>query len=241
MNTAVVTMRSKALGRHVSYSAIIPDANDAGPGPYAVLYQLHGASDDHSAWVNRSNLARHVARVPMIVILPDGALSFWMNLGARERYEDFMMQDLPLHVANTYNVRPGKAAIGGLSMGGFGSLRLALKYPDRFASVWAHSSAVFTREELSSRFQSVGEVADADLYSLAASAAGQELPVISFDCGTEDRLISHNREFHRHLERLGISHAYTEHSGAHTWDYWDLHVKEALNQHVRLLGLTIPE
>jgi putative tributyrin esterase len=239
MNTAVITMRSQALGRHVSYSAIIPDSREAGPGPYAVLYQLHGASDDHSAWINRSNLARYMAKIPIIAILPDGGLSFWMNAGPRERYEDFMMQDLPEHVSNTFNVKPGKAVIGGLSMGGFGSLRLALKYPECFASVWAHSSALLTQEEWLSRPQPLSDIADADIYALAVSVKGKELPVISLDCGTEDRLLSHNRRFHRHLADLGIPHQYKEHSGAHTWDYWDVHVKEALNQHARVLGLEV--
>lgn len=238
MNTAVVQMRSRALGRHVSYSAILPDAAEAGPGPYRILYQLHGLSDDHSAWISRSNLARHVAKLPLVVVLPDGGVSFWMNLSPRERYEDFLMHDLPQHLANTFNVVTDVAAIGGLSMGGFGSLRLAMRYPERFASVWAHSAAVWTRAELEERrgWISLADLPDSDIYALASEACGKKLPVISFDCGTEDQLIAQNRRFHRHLTALGIRHTYHEHAGAHTWDYWDNHVKEGLAQHVQVLG-----
>jgi len=239
MNIATVQMRSRSLGRHVTYSAILPDAQEVGPGPYPVLYQLHGASDDHAAWLNRSNLARHVAKLPFLVVMPDGALSFWMNAGARDRYEDFIMQDLAQHLSSTYNVRAGKAAIGGLSMGGFGSLRLALKYPERFASVWAHSSAVWTEDEMAARGHVFPASAEGDIYALAVAAVDKELPVIGFDCGTEDFLIEQNRRFRDHLKQVGIAHTYREHTGVHNWDYWDLHVKDALEQHARVLSYTV--
>ena len=235
MITATVQMKSKALRRHVSYTAIIPDPSEAGPGPYPVLYQLHGASDDHAAWQYRSSLVRYVATYPFLVIMPDGALSFWMNAGGRERYEDFLMQDLPEHLSSTYNIRQGKMAIGGLSMGGFGSLRLALRYPERFASVWAHSSALWTVEEMAKRGLVFPPESDADIYAIATAAKGKELPVLSFDCGTEDYLLEQNRRFHDHLNRLGIPHTYEEHPGAHNWDYWDEHVKTALEQHARVM------
>jgi len=47
----------------------------------------------------------------------------------------------------------------------------------------------------------------------------EECPVISFDCGVDDKLIDHNRRFHAHLDALGIDHHYAEHAGGHTWDY----------------------
>ena len=67
MITATVQMKSKALRRHVSYTAIIPDPSEAGPAPIRFLYQLHGASDDHAAWLYRSNLVRYVATYPFLV------------------------------------------------------------------------------------------------------------------------------------------------------------------------------
>lgn len=241
MKTATVHIMSRSLGRHVTYSMIMPDLKDAGPGPYPVLYQLHGASDDHMGWIVRSNLARHAAQIPLFIVCPDGGLSYWLNAGPRERYEDFLMHDLPEHLHNTYNIRPGKSAIGGLSMGGYGALRLALKYPDQFASVWAHSAALWTKDDFPADSNHLARalinLPDADIYSLAAQASGRQLPVISFDCGTADFLINHNRRFHTYLNDIGIPHTYNEHPGAHTWDYWDTHVKEALAQHVRVLGL----
>ncbi|MDF2628967.1 MAG: S-formylglutathione hydrolase [Symbiobacteriaceae bacterium] len=221
---------SAALRRQVTYTAILPD-NQQGPAP--VVMMLHGFSDDHTAWINFSNLVRHARQYPFIIVLPDGGISFYLNAHPAMMYEDFLIQDLYTHVNATLQAKPGPWAIGGLSMGGYGALRLGARYPGRFASVWAHSSAFFRLEEMPGLPM---EPADADIYAMtAALGAGQVRPVISFDCGTEDFLIEHNRRMHAHLEEVGVAHRYFEHPGAHTWEYWDEHVREALRQHAEVL------
>lgn len=232
MGVATIQFMSKALGRRVTYTAIVPEMG-AAEGPYKLLYMLHGKSDDHRGWLYYSNLERYVRSLPFLVVLPDGATSFWMNAGARERYEDFVIEDLDGHVRKTFRVAPGKAAIGGLSMGGYGAMRYGLRYPDKFGSVWAHSSAFFTSEA----FAEVGFAnEDADLRAIVLASDPQSFGDISFDCGRDDFLIEQNRAFHRFLTEQGIAHNYYEHDGAHTWEYWDTHVREALDQHVRVLG-----
>lgn len=231
LDYAEITFHSPSLGRHVRYTVLLPDPA-AGPGPYPVLYQLHGASDDHTGWLRFSNLARYAATSPFLVVLPDGGLSFWLNYSAHERYEDFLINDLPAHLARLFHVDQGPAAIGGLSMGGFGALRLAFKYPDRFRSVWAHSSALWPVSVLAQRFGSPPlDPVDADIYHWAERASADRLPAIAFDCGTDDFLIEENRRFHAFLEERGVPHDYREHPGGHTWDYWDQHVREALRFH----------
>lgn len=241
MNVGTMQFRSKALGRHVTYTVLLPDGKDVAPGPYPVLYQLHGASDDHTTWLRQSNLVRHVAGLPLIVVLPDGALSRWANVGPVDRYEDFLMDDLATHLRETFPVRDGKWAIGGLSMGGYGALRLGLKHADRFCSVWAHSSAIWTRAELEERLaqrnQTATDLADLDCYALAQRLDPRTMPRLSFDCGVDDSLIEQNRRFHTFLVEKQLPHTYREHPGAHTWDYWDTHVREALQQHARELGI----
>jgi putative tributyrin esterase len=242
VNLVTVRYLSRALGRHVAYTVLVPDRDRHGPGPFPVLYQLHGRSDDHTAWVHFSRLVHHVAPYPFLVVLPDGGLSWWCNAGPRERYEDFVVEDLAAHVAATFHVRPGRAAVGGLSMGGGGALRLALKHPHRFASVWAHSSAIPTAARLAERLGLPQEAAEADdAYRLAerlvATTPRLDWPRIAFDCGLDDPLLEDNRAFHRHLEALGLPHAYREHPGGHTWEYWDRHVVEALAHHAAVLGL----
>lgn len=228
---------SPALGRHVTYTALLPDPT-LGPGPFPVLYQLHGASDDHQGWIQYANLARYVSRLGLITILPDGGMSFWLNRSPRERYEDFVMDDLANHVGQTFHVKPGKAAIGGLSMGGFGAVYLGLKHPDRFASIWAHSGAFRTYERLLELGWGEDAARTADVAALVASVEGDALGTLSFDCGTEDSLLPGNRLLDRLLTERKLPHRYLEHPGGHTWDYWDTHVQEALQQHVKVLGVS---
>lgn len=237
MNLATLRFRSEALGRQVTCTAVLPEPRH-GPGPFPVLYQLHGRGGDHTGWVVQGRLVIHAAPYPLIVVCPDGAVSGWRNRSGSERYEDFVTQDLAAHVAATFHVRPGPAAIGGLSMGGGGALRLGLKHPDLYASVWGHSSAIFTGERLRADGASEAEAEADDLYAAAGRAvkAGR-VPRLSFDCGVDDSLIENNRAFHRHLEGIGLAHGYHEHPGAHTWAYWDAHVGAALRQHAEVLGI----
>ena len=241
MAVVTVQFRSEAMGRQVTYNVILPDATD---GQYPVLLQLHGLGDDHQSWIQRSNLTRYVADLGLAVVLPDGASSGYLNWKAvgriyRQRYEDLIMTDIPRHVKRHFNVTDGPWAIGGLSMGGYGAMRLGLKYPDRFASIWAHSSAFHIHDLVPAELLDVGGVEDADVFGHAdrLTSSGATPPVISFDCGVDDELIQHNRDLDQHLTRLGLDHHYAEHPGAHTWVYWDDHIKEAIAQHVRVLGV----
>ncbi len=216
---AVVTVEfhARALDRATTYTALVPDV---GEPPFAVLHQLHGAGDDHRAWLYQSSLLRWVEGLPLLVVMPSGENSDYV--GAWER---LVVDDVPAHVARTFRVRPGRAAIGGLSMGGYGAIRLGLKYRERYASIFAHSS----------RLPETGDDRDVDVIAAGVDAAS--MPALAFDCGTEDHLLADSRRFHARLDALGLPHQYREHAGAHTWDYWDLHVREAIAWHARALGL----
>jgi len=247
MTTATLHLDSPALGGATTYSIILPDPAKVGPGPYSVLLQLHGKSDDHRAWLEKSRLSSHVERMPLIVVMPSGGNFWWSNVtpegadGSYDlNYEGYLVQDLWAHVNATFPVRAGaRWAIGGLSMGGFGAIRLGLKYPDRFCSIFAHSSVIKTTRELEQIFPliSPAQRTDMDCYLWAEKRTREDLPRLGFDCGLDDQLIGDNRRFHAHLERLGLPHTYAEHEGGHTWDYWDLHVHTALAQHCDVLGI----
>jgi Predicted esterase len=49
------------------------------------------------------------------------------------------------------------------------------------------------------------------------------VPNIFIDCGRDDGFIDQNRALHAELSRLGVTHAYAEWPGAHTWRYWSTH------------------
>lgn len=238
MSLATIEFMSPAMGQHVSYSVILPRV---GEGPYPVLFQLHGLSDSHSGWVTRSNLLRHSADYPVMIVMPDSGTGAYLDWIGHERigkrnYESLIITDITNHLKSMFNVTDGPWAIGGLSMGGYGAMRLGLKYPDRFASIWSHSSK-FEWEGMveSSAF---ADPADTDVRYHAKKLVGAaNKPIITFDCGTEDYLLDENRRFDAYLTEIGLEHSYSEHPGAHEWDYWDTHVQSALEQHAQALGI----
>jgi S-formylglutathione hydrolase FrmB len=236
-----VEFRSEALGHDVSYSMILPEV---GTGPYPVLIQLHGLGDNHRAWIEKSMLAIHVRDLPLAVVMPGTGTDSYINWRSAERlhqhfYETYIAKDLVDHVKRHFNVTDGPWAIGGLSMGGYGAMRLGLKYHDMFASIWSHSSAFMIPDRIPEDLVDEGQIEDASVFEQASrlKRTGAQLPLISFDCGVDDRLIDTNREFDEHLARLGLAHHYAEHPGDHTWEYWNEHVQEALVQHSRALGI----
>jgi S-formylglutathione hydrolase FrmB len=238
MGLTTVQFLSAALGKSTTYQVILPET---GEGPFPVLMQLHGLSDDCNAWIQRSNLIGHVEKLPLIVVLPDGGTSGYLNWKSPERlgkqnYEDLLINDIPAHLRRHFNVRPGPWVIGGLSMGGYGAMRLGLKYSDRFASIAAHSSAFHIGNMAGSGF--LTDPPDALLNPHADRVVtGKQRPLISFDCGVDDELLQYNRDFDAYLTKIGLEHTYHEYVGAHTWDYWDEHVVEALKQHANVLGI----
>ena len=241
MTVANIRIFSDALGKWTRYNAILPDV---GTGPYPVLMQLHGLSDDEDSWIERSDLVRYVSELPLIVVLPDGGTSAYLNWKTSDRlnqhrYEDLLIRDIPNHVRHHFQAKEGPWAIGGLSMGGYGAMRLGLKYPERFCSIYAHSSAFRIVEAMNDVDPAlISDVEDASVYHHADALAKREKrPVIAFDCGLDDRLLEHNRRFHEHLQGLNIEHCYAEYDGGHEWDFWDEHVHEALAQHAEVFGL----
>lgn len=251
--------RSDILGKQTTAQVLLPET---GTGPFPVFYLLHGLSDDSSLWLRRSRIEWYVRDLPIIIVMPDGYRSFYTKPVAGPDFAQHIGVELPTFIERNFQARPERAAraIGGLSMGGYGALRIGLGFADRFCSVNSHSGAVgwgnfdfklgpaapaslagrgpeFMRE-LASIFGDDPRGTDHDLGLLArrAHAAGN-LPKLLLDCGTEDFLIEDNRVFHGDLTKAAVPHIYREFSGAHTWDYWDAHIQDALAFHSQNLSI----
>jgi S-formylglutathione hydrolase FrmB len=239
MSWCEVRRKSEILGKHVGLNVLVPDA---GKPPFATFYLLHGLSDDYTIWMRRTRIEAYVCDLPLIVVMPDGFRSFYTNSQAGARYGDYIAIETVDFIDRTFPTiaRRGKRAIGGLSMGGYGALRLGLSHPERFCSVTSHSGALLRAingrsdsifPEHESVFGKKPKGSRHDLLSLARQA--RPLPKIRIDCGTEDHLIEDNRKVHEALTRLKVRHEYQEFAGGHTWDYWDLHVRDAIAFHLR--------
>ena len=251
MSLCEVHWSSSVLEKKLGTFVILPDA---GSPPFATYYLLHGLSDDHTVWLRRTRIEWYVRELPLIVVMPDGFRGFYTDNADGPAYAKYMAEELVQFVERNFPARRERESrcVGGLSMGGYGALRLALGYPLLFASANSHSGALMhgsrsgprpdgplTPAEFRRIFGDNAPGSGHDLVALArrAKESGQALPRMLVDCGTEDVLVDDNRLFHRELERAGVPHEYREHPGAHTWDYWDEHVRDALEFHLRALRL----
>ena len=242
--------QSDALSKAVAANIILPEANFKGPFP--VFYLLHGRGDDHSIWMRRTSVERYASGLPLIIVMPDGGRGFYVDAIEGFAYESAIISDLIPYIDGTFNTiseRNGRC-VGGLSMGGYGALRLALRFPQMFCSANSFSGALdfghgdvdwihpHHRAELERIVGPNPCGGESDLYDLVEKAAAAKLPALQIDCGTEDFLISQNRAFHHHLSACGVEHEWREYSGAHNWEYWDAHIQDALLFHARHLGLS---
>lgn len=242
---------SQVLLKEVAMNVIVPEF---GKPPYPVFYLLHGLSDDYTIWHRRTRIEWYVRSLPLIVVMPDGFRSFYTDNDEGPEYGRYLVEDVMGFAERTFPIdaRRAKRCIGGLSMGGYGSMRLALAHPELFVSANSHSGALWNfntglpRDRLALLKPIYGRKPQGtahDLFALASKhkRAGTKLPALRIDCGLDDHLIKHNRDFHAHLEKLKVPHEYAEFPGIHEWDYWDDHVREALQFHAEALGIGLGE
>jgi S-formylglutathione hydrolase FrmB len=248
MAFATINYFSQALRKASSFNIVFPDAPET-PRPWCVFYLLHGLSDDHTIWMRRTSIERYVAGLPLVVVMPDGGRGWYSNAIEGYAFEDDLLGVIGL-VDRTFPVKAERSAraIGGLSMGGYGAVKIGLKHHQMFASVNSHSAAlgfvhgIGEASEISPEFGRIfGPEASGgpeDPFALVEQIDHGLLPRMRIDCGTEDFLLDQNRAFHGHLEKLKIAHEYQEFPGGHDWAYWDAHVPEAVAFHARNLGLS---
>jgi len=247
---ALIELRysSNVLGKMTGAMILSPEREDL-RGPFPVFYLLHGLSDDYSAWMRRSTIERHVENLPLLVVMPDGGRGWYTDAREGFAYDTAIAHELVSLVDRTFHTDARREArvIGGLSMGGYGALKLALAHPDLFCSAVSHSGALLVptrqdapehvlRDELRRIFGTEVRGGRHDLQTLVGQLDRDRLPALRIDCGTEDALLDENRQFHARLEKLGIPHEYAEYPGNHDWNYWDLHVQEAIAFHLRVLA-----
>ena len=248
MAFATINYYSKALSKASSLNIIFPDDSST-PKPWSVLYLLHGLSDDHTTWMRRTSIEGYVLDLPIVVVMPDGGRGWYTNAQTGYAYEDDLIKDIVGLVDRTFPVKAERSgrAIGGLSMGGYGAVKVGLKHHDMFASVNSHSGCLgFVRNgnegkapspEFPSIFGKAPKDGPEDPHAIVQKLDHGRIPMMRIDCGLEDPMLEQNREYHALLEKLKIPHEYQEYPGSHDWAYWDLHVREAVAFHAKNLGL----
>ncbi len=217
-----------------------------GAGKHPVLWLLHGRSDDHTIWMRRTSIERYVSELGLAVVMPAADVSFYHNMVHGAAYGDFIDNELPEIARSFFPLSDARADnfVAGLSMGGYGAMKLALKFPERYAAAASLSGALdavgFLSDEDPRRVawlrrifgEAYAEIegGPADLMAQfeRARGSGADLPRLFACCGRQDFLLEHSRRFVAKAQELGISVDYIENEGSHEWGYWDRMIQEVL-------------
>ena len=208
-----------------------------------VLYLLHGLSDDHSIWLRRTSIERYASEMGLAVVMPNVHRSFYTDMEQGQRYWTFISEELPRITKTLFKISDKRehTFVAGLSMGGYGALKLALNHPNRYAYAASLSGVMdiahFWKQrggnnaEYKMIFGSLKKLKNSlnDLHYVAEELAKKRRkPKLYIACGSEDHLIGDNRRFHEKLDDLKIKHEYVEEPGAHEWGFWDSHIQKVL-------------
>lgn len=248
-----VTVKSSALKQRVDLSLYVPQqlASKGHPADVPLVILLHGVYGSHWAWAMKGAAHLTAQRLinegkiaPMVLAMPsDGLWGDGSGYVAHQEknFEQWIVDEVPAAARLACNALTALSPIfiAGLSMGGWGALRLAGKYPKHFAAASAHSAMtdISQFDALVEESREAWSTHASDCGVLhALQSAGADLPPIRFDCGTEDFLLQANRTLHQALNDANIPHEYAEFPGAHEWSYWSQHVEDSLLFFNRILN-----
>ncbi|HYH79053.1 MAG TPA: alpha/beta hydrolase family protein [Longimicrobium sp.] len=213
-------------------AVILPTGYHASFRRYPVLYLLHGHDGGHRNWLERTNLLEYTAALPLIMVLPDAGNSWYMNSFARpdEKFEDYVGREVPAFIDLNFRTLTFREAryVAGLSMGGYGALKLGMKYPGRFSLAGSFSGALTAATDtayvtLRDAFGPASNPAREanDLPALARKATAANTTYFYFDTGSADRVLPSNRAFAEALSGRPLAYEYHEVPGNHSWEFWN--------------------
>jgi len=254
------TVNSTLLSRPVKYTVYLPADYEKSERNYPVVYLLHGYTDDHTGWLQFGEINRYADQAiatgtipPMIIVMPNGDSSWYINsYDGKEKYEDFFVKEFMPAIEKTYRIKAGKKyrGIAGLSMGGYGSLLYALKYPELFAAAAPLSAAVFDDDAMVGMADKNFEITFGPLFGrglkgkdrlnkawydnailkIVETKSADDLKKVRYwiDCGDDDFLTKGNCLLHILLTDKKVPHEYRVRDGAHSWTYWRTGITDAL-------------
>ena len=224
---------ARTLDIHTTYRVMLPPNYDATTRRYPTLYMLHGVAGDSSEWQGIGILEaadRMIQRGeidPFIVVLPNGGANYWVNQFSGPRWADYVVNDVVSQVDRDYRtvVAPQARAIGGLSMGGEGALRLALSNPQVFGIAAAHSPSL--RTDFSQFAPELQPIFGDDDYWRTVTPLWQVVDTntayqvnIAIDIGEDDPWRQNVELLHQRMVNREIPHRFDVLPGEHAAEYW---------------------
>jgi S-formylglutathione hydrolase FrmB len=252
------SLPSKILGHDVPFCVLLPPSYDSdATAHYPVLYFLHGIGENEQVLLNSGGLLlvqdlRDEKQIgEFLIVTPAAGRSFYINSrDGKLRYEDFFIREFIPYIESHYRIRVGRRTRGvaGVSMGGYGALRFAFRYPQMFGAVSANSPALLkdlpkvklsdAQEDTLSRLLggTFGTPFDAPFwgrnnpFTLAKNGPRPAGLRIYFDCGTEDDYGFNvgAQQFHDLLVSREIPHEFHLYPGGHDWTYFAQHFPASL-------------
>ncbi len=215
-----------------------------GGEPLPALYLLHGLSDDHTSWLRHSRIMDYARHYALAVVMPAVNRSYYADMACGAKYWTFVADELPRVMEACFplaTAREGRFAAG-LSMGGYGAMKLGLLMPERYAAVASLSGPLMMQEaygancgaertrELDSVFggEEALRTGSGNLTLASDALAPGNAPRMYVSCGTADFLFEANEAFvARYGKKFGIRYE-TVADANHTWDFWDAQMEKVL-------------
>ena len=254
------SIKSAIMAKDVHYTIYLPPDYGTSDRSYPIVYLLHGYTDDDTGWVQFGEVNRYADKAindgtipPMIIVMPDGGVSFYVNsYDGKTKYEDFFIKEFMPGIEKNYRVKAQKKyrGIAGLSMGGYGTMIYALKYPDLFSAAAPLSAAFRTDEDMIGTEKDFYEKVfgilfgknmdgkdrltkswyDNSIFKITENKTTEDLKKVRYyiDCGDDDFLIKSNCQYHILLLDKKVPHEFRVREGAHNWTYWRTGITDAL-------------
>ncbi len=241
---------SDALGMCVPATVILPrrtGEQTAQGVKHPVLWLLHGMSGDHADWTRYTAIERYVSGAGLAVVMPSAHQSRYMDMAHGGKFFTYIADELPgvMRAFFPLSDRREDNFVCGLSMGGAGSFRIGLTRPGNYAAIGCLSAGAsnFRKERLDEdaayaravlltfgNQDPSNELEEMRALARDAVARGQA-PRVYHACGLDDQLLERaraTRDFFESLPGNPFGYVYEEDPGAHTWDYWDAHIRRFL-------------
>lgn len=248
MALAELNIYSAALGTQQQVYVIIPQKNTSGEigissgirsEKYKCLYLLHGLSDNHSIWLRRTSIERYASEYGICVVMPFADRSFYTDMKYGGAYYTYIAKELPAVIREFFNVSEKREDnfIAGLSMGGYGALKIGMRECSSFCAAAGISSVAdivslkeLFKNDIINIFGEEMEIPEEDdLFKLAEKCnLNSHKPRIYMGCGTEDFMYKENIRLKEKFESLNFDYTYRESPGGHNWTFWDEYIQYIL-------------
>lgn len=251
-------LASKLTGREMPYRIILPVGYSEPANAskrYPVIYLLHGLFGHFDNWTDKTKIKDYAAGHDFIIVNPEGGDGWYTDSATipNDKYESYLIKELIPEIDKKFRTRTDRdhRAIAGLSMGGYGSIKFGLRYPELFSIAGSFSGALdgpLRGQDHKNYRPSIMSVFGPDnapirkandVFTMVRELGAERLKVLPYfyiSCGTEDAVnFDLNRDFANLLVEKKIPHEYRHFPGAHTWSVWDTEVEEFLRVAERFL------